>query len=103
LLPSNTVAEIIDKKRMCLENGSREFWSVDIEHRQVEVSTPDGRQYIPLFFAACAQLAVDSIFSSKKGLPDYKPVSVPRFLGRGGSHSSWPGISSRLQRPTRKS
>ena len=68
--PSNTVAEIIDKKTVCLENGSREFWVVDIEHRQVEVSTPDGRgttykagQHIPLFFAGDAQLAVDTIFS----------------------------------------
>ena len=70
LSPSNTVAEIIDKKTLCLENGSHEFWVVDIEHRQVEVSTPDGRgktyksgQHIPLFFAADAQLAVDAIFS----------------------------------------
>jgi Uma2 family endonuclease len=70
LSPSNTVAEINDKKTLCLENGSREFWVVDIEHRQVEVSTPDGRgtthkagQHIPLFFAENAQLAVDAIFS----------------------------------------
>jgi Uma2 family endonuclease len=38
--PKGLVAEIIDKKTVCLENGSREFWVVDIEHRQVEVSTP---------------------------------------------------------------
>jgi len=70
LSPSNTVAEIIDKKTVCLENGAREFWVVDIEHRQVEVSTPDGRgttykasQHIPLFFAEDAQLAADAIFS----------------------------------------
>jgi Uma2 family endonuclease len=43
LSPSNTVAEIIDKKTVCLEDGAREFWVVDIDHRQVEVSTPDGR------------------------------------------------------------
>ena len=42
---------------------------MDIERRQVEVSTPDGRsltykpgQSIPLFFAAEASLAVGSIF-----------------------------------------
>lgn len=70
LSPSKTVAEIFDKRTLCLENGSREFWTVDIEHRQVEVSTPEGRgttyksgQHIPLFFAADAQLAVDSIFA----------------------------------------
>jgi Uma2 family endonuclease len=68
LSPSNTVAEMIDKKTLCLENGSREFWVVDIDHAQVEVSTPDGRgityksgQQIPLFFAEGAQLAVDAI------------------------------------------
>lgn len=71
VLSPNTAAEIIDKKTVCLENGAREFWVVDIEHRQVEVSTPDGRtmtyrsgQHIPLFFAvANAQLAVDAIFA----------------------------------------
>lgn len=70
LSPSHTVAEIIDKKTVCLENGAREVWVVDIEHRQVEVSTPDGRgktykagQHIPLFFAGDAQLAVDAIFA----------------------------------------
>jgi len=70
LSPSNTVAEIFDKKTLCLENGSLEFWIVDLDHRQVEVSTPDGRtvtyksgQQIPLFFAAGSTLAVDTIFS----------------------------------------
>ncbi len=68
LSPSNTVAEIFDKKAPCLENGSREFWVVDIDHRQVEVSTPDGRtityksgQRIPLFFAG-AEIAVEAMF-----------------------------------------
>lgn len=69
LSPSNTVAEILDKRALCLENGSREFWVVDMDHRQVEVSTPDGvtvtykaGQKIPLFFAAGA-LAMDAIFA----------------------------------------
>jgi len=69
LSPSNTAAEILDRRNICLENGSREFWLVDIEHRQVDVSTPDGRsltykpgQSIPLFFAPEAMLAVGSIF-----------------------------------------
>jgi hypothetical protein len=68
LSPSNTAAEIRARRNVCLENGSREFWLVDIEHRQVEVSTPDGRsityklgQSIPLFFAPEA-VAVGSIF-----------------------------------------
>jgi Uma2 family endonuclease len=69
LSPSNTKAEILDKKKLCLENGAREFWVVDIDHRKVEISTPDGRtityksgQQIPLFFAAGA-LNVDAIFA----------------------------------------
>ncbi|HMD47482.1 MAG TPA: Uma2 family endonuclease [Bryobacteraceae bacterium] len=69
LSPSNTAAEILDRRNICLENGSREFWLVDIEHRQLEVSTPDGRsitykagQSIPLFFAPGVTLSVDSIF-----------------------------------------
>lgn len=69
LSPSNTAAEMLDRRNLCLENGSREFWLVDIEHRQVEVSTPDGHsityksaQQIPLFFAPGKTLDVDAIF-----------------------------------------
>jgi Uma2 family endonuclease len=68
LSPSNTVAEMVDKRKLCLENGSQEFWVVDVEQRQVEVSTPDGHTVayqsggeIPLFFAS-GRLAVDAIF-----------------------------------------
>ncbi len=69
LSPSNTVAEINDKKALCLENGAREFWVVEIDHRLVEVSTPDGHartykpsEQIPLFFAEGSALAVGAIF-----------------------------------------
>ena len=31
LSPSNTAAEIYEKEKLCLENGSREFWVVDPE------------------------------------------------------------------------
>jgi Uma2 family endonuclease len=70
LSPSNTASEIIDKKTLCLENGSHEFWLVDSEHRQVEVSTPDGRtltykagQQVPLYFAPGTHVAVDAVFA----------------------------------------
>ena len=70
LSPSNTKKEMLAKSKLCLENGSRVFWVVDIEHRQVEVSTPDGRtiifksgQKIPLFFAAGAHLDLDAVFA----------------------------------------
>ena len=39
----------------------------------------------------------------QKGLPDYKPVFVSATCAADGNHSSWPEISPRLQRPTRKS
>jgi Uma2 family endonuclease len=70
LSPSNIVAEMFDKRTLCLENGAREFWAVDIDRRRVEVSTPDGLtktyksgQQIPLFFAPGEPLAADGIFS----------------------------------------
>jgi Uma2 family endonuclease len=72
LSPSNTAAEMLDKRNLCLENGSHEFWVVDVDHRQVEVSTPDGHtitykrgQEIPLFFGG--RIAVDAIFSPAEG------------------------------------
>ncbi len=73
LSPSNTTAKMHEKRKLCLETGSREFWVVDIDLRQVEVSTPGGHsvtytsgQEIPLFFVenpGGGQLAVDEIFS----------------------------------------
>ena len=70
LSPSNTAAEIREKKKLCLENGSREFWVVDSSYREIEVSTPDGRSVtygagheIPLFFAPGVSIRADDIFS----------------------------------------
>ncbi len=72
LSPPNTAAEMLDKQNLCLENGSREFWVVDVDHRQVEVSTPDGHtitykrgQEIPLFFGG--RIPVDAIFAPAEG------------------------------------
>jgi Uma2 family endonuclease len=69
LSPSNTVPELREKKNLCLRNGSREFWTVDSDQREVDVSTPDGRtvtyrsgQEIPIFFAPGRSLRVDDIF-----------------------------------------
>ena len=68
LSPSNTAAEMRDKRKLCLETGSREFWIVDLDLREVEVYTPDGQmityksgQDIPLLFGG--RVAVDEIFS----------------------------------------
>ncbi len=69
LSPSNTAAELLDKESLCLENGCREFWVVDLDRRQVKVSTPDGHtiayhssQSVPLYFAPGAKLALDTLF-----------------------------------------
>lgn len=70
LSPSNTVSEMRDRRKLCLGNGSVEFWVVDPDEREVEVWTRDGRpvvyrpgQQIPLFFAAGASIPVDAIFA----------------------------------------
>ncbi len=69
LSPSNTVTEINDKEKLCLEHGCREFWSVDADLRQVKVSTPEGLtttfqtgQQIPLRVFGGGSLVVDDIF-----------------------------------------
>ena len=70
LSPSNTVTEIYDKEKLCLENGAQEFWVVDPDRRQVKISTPDGRtvtypsgQAIPLPLFGDATLQVNDIFA----------------------------------------
>ena len=42
LSPSNTAAELMDKEKLCLDNGCREFWVVDPERRRVRITTSDG-------------------------------------------------------------
>jgi len=71
LSPSNTAAEIADKRDLCFETGCREFWTLDIGKRRIDVSTPDGRtttygmgQEIPLFFGG--YIAVGAIFSGSR-------------------------------------
>jgi len=70
LSPSTT--EMLDKEKLCLENGCQEFGIVDPTLQLVKVSTPDGRaitysagQETPLFFRG--RLAVDSIFTTAEG------------------------------------
>ena len=60
---------MLDRRILCLENGTQEFWLVDPGHHQVEVSTPDGHtityqagREIPLFFGG--RFPVDAIFSA---------------------------------------
>jgi Uma2 family endonuclease len=66
LSPSNTKAEMQERERICVENGSVEFWAVDTERCEVRVATRGGQatykagQRIPLFFGGT--IAVDEIF-----------------------------------------
>lgn len=68
LSPSNTMSEMHDKRKLCLGTGSKEFWIVDGDTRQIDVSTPDGHtvtytsgQSVPLLFGG--SLAVDEVFA----------------------------------------
>jgi Uma2 family endonuclease len=68
LSPSNTLAEISEKVRICLANGSLEFWVVDPVRAQVKVTTPDGRTVtwqasdeIPVPFGNHASVKVSDI------------------------------------------
>jgi Uma2 family endonuclease len=70
LSPSNTGSEINDREKLCLENGSREFWVVDPDLRLVKVSRPDGitttfraGQEISLAAFQANPIQVDEIFS----------------------------------------
>jgi len=58
----------LERERVCLANGAREFRVVDADRRQVKVTTPDGRTVtrqggdeIPLPFGDRACLNVDDI------------------------------------------
>jgi Uma2 family endonuclease len=68
LSPSNTAGQLLDREQLCLDNGAREFWVVNMERRQVKVTSREGRaaiykagQQIPLFFGG--SIAVDAIFA----------------------------------------
>jgi Uma2 family endonuclease len=66
LSSSNTEAEIRERERICLDNGSVEFWTVDTDHCEVRVAKREGHatykagERISLFFGGT--IAVDEIF-----------------------------------------
>ncbi len=70
LSPSNSAAEMLENKQLCLENGAREFWVVHTSLRFVEVTQAGGSiatykngQHIPLFFGG--SIAVADIFAKE--------------------------------------
>ena len=72
LSASNTVEEMNERERICLDNGAQQFWTVDGKRREVKVSTPDGHTVsyragdaIEIFFAPGTTIAIDAIFDSK--------------------------------------
>jgi Uma2 family endonuclease len=69
LSPSNTVAEMNDKKSTCLENGCVEFWVVDPKRRTVEITDREfvtvmhrEGDEIPLALFGDAKVSVAEIF-----------------------------------------
>jgi Uma2 family endonuclease len=67
LSQANTATEMMDKERLCLSNGSKQFWLVDMKQRLVKVTTAEGHsaiytsgQQIPVFDNF---IDVDSIFA----------------------------------------
>ena len=66
LSPSNTEAATTERERICLENGAREFWPVDLVRHTVRVATATGRitygrgQSVPLFFGG--HVTIDETF-----------------------------------------
>ena len=71
--PTNTAAEIREKETLCLENGSLEFWAVDLTRRQVTVtrkgewkSVFSSGDRIPLDRFGGEALAVADLFSGMR-------------------------------------
>jgi Uma2 family endonuclease len=70
LSPSNTASEMNDRRQLFFETGCLEFWEVDSNLLQIDVSTPNGitttyrlGQSIPLPVFGGGALSVDEIFN----------------------------------------
>ena len=66
LSPSNSLPKLLEKAKICLENGAVEFWIVELRRREVRVLTAQGQAvYVPghsirLFFGG--EFKVHEIF-----------------------------------------
>lgn len=74
LSPSNTKAEMDDRKRTMFAGGCVQFWIVELKSKTVTVSTPDGQErvykagdQVPLDVFGGPSIAVDDIFAVRKG------------------------------------
>ncbi len=69
LPPCNTASEMAERRKLCIENGCHEFWMVDPDLHQIDISTPDAiattyrsGQRIPLRLFGGADFLLDEIF-----------------------------------------
>ena len=72
LSPSNSEAEMTDRRMTCFEGGCLEFWMVDLEKRLIEIHRRDGsvRVYGPgeamPFSLTNAAISFDQIFPAQE-------------------------------------
>ncbi|MBI4902833.1 MAG: Uma2 family endonuclease [Acidobacteria bacterium] len=71
LSPSNSAQEIFERERLCLRNGCKEFWTVDLKRKEIRVTTDAGmvKTYgeddeIPLTTFGGTVLKVAEVFAS---------------------------------------
>lgn len=69
LSPSNSAKKMLDREKICLENGAKEFWVIDPDARLVQITTNNGRvarygpgDTIQIELFDRAELRVDDIF-----------------------------------------
>ena len=55
LSPSNTASEMYEREKLCLENGALQFWTVDLNKRQIRVGT---KELPPRFYEADQEISL---------------------------------------------
>ena len=70
LSPSNTAAEMYEREQLCLENGAKEFWTVDLDRRHIRVASTEKPaqvyrqgQEVPLATFGGGSLPVNGVFA----------------------------------------
>ena len=56
LSPSNTASEMYEREKLCLENGSIQFWTVDLSRRQIRVGT---KNLPPRFYESNQEISLE--------------------------------------------
>lgn len=70
LSPSNTASEMYEREQLCLENGAKEFWTVDLDRRHIRVASKEKPaqiyrkgQEVPLITFGGGSIAVNDVFA----------------------------------------